>query len=189
MTDQIDWRTKQPPQVARVLEDVKCWRSSWCSAHKAKDTTASIFWGREALKEEALDYLPWKERTRENHGRQPDEHWNCFKGNVWDMSERRAGAHNYGLFRAHKCHLERNWTELNCYIQNNWATDINGFQCPTMQKNKNKNKKLHSFEQKNKKQKHTHTKKKNPRIIIKQPRFRKQNTNEWIKMIWHIKIY
>ena len=32
------------------------------------------------------------ERTREGH-RQSDEHWNRFKGNVGETSERRGGAH------------------------------------------------------------------------------------------------
>ena len=32
------------------------------------------------------------ERTREGH-RQSDEHWNCFKGNVGETSERRDGMH------------------------------------------------------------------------------------------------
>ena len=32
------------------------------------------------------------ERTREGH-RQSDEHWNCFKGNVGETSERRGEAH------------------------------------------------------------------------------------------------
>ena len=41
---------------------------------------------RDALKEEAL------ERTRESH-RQSDEHWNRFKGNLEETSERRVGAH------------------------------------------------------------------------------------------------
>ena len=31
-------------------------------------------------------------RTREGH-RQSDEHWNCFKGNVGEPSERRGGTH------------------------------------------------------------------------------------------------
>ena len=43
--------------------------------------------------------------------RHPDEHWNRFKGNVGETSERRGGAYNYGLFRAHRYHLEL--TELN----------------------------------------------------------------------------
>ena len=40
------------------------------------------------------------ERTREGH-RQSDEEWNRFKDNVAETSERRGGANNYGLFRAH----------------------------------------------------------------------------------------
>ena len=46
---------------------------------------------REALKKEALNDL-FLERTREGH-RQSDEHWNRFKGNVGETSERRGGAH------------------------------------------------------------------------------------------------
>ena len=33
----------------------------------------------------------YPERMRKGH-RQSDEHWNCFKGNVGDISERRGGA-------------------------------------------------------------------------------------------------
>ena len=36
-------------------------------------------------------------KGREDH-RQSDEHCDCFKGNVGETSERRDGAHNYGLF-------------------------------------------------------------------------------------------
>ena len=41
-------------------------------------------------KEEALDDLP--RRTRKGH-RQSDEHYNCFKGNMGQTSERRGGAY------------------------------------------------------------------------------------------------
>ena len=61
---------------------------------KAKDITPSITWKREAWKEEAQDDLP-------------------FKGDVGEASERWDGGHNYGLFRAHRYHLELNCTELN----------------------------------------------------------------------------
>ena len=47
------------------------------------------------------------ERTREGH-RQSDEHWNRFKGDAGETSERRGGTHSYGLFRAHTYHLELN---------------------------------------------------------------------------------
>ena len=44
-----------------------------------------IAWRREALKEEALEIF--LERTKEGH-RQSDEHWNHFKGNNAETSER-----------------------------------------------------------------------------------------------------
>ena len=51
------------------------------------------------------------DRTREGYC-QPDKHWNRFKGNIGQTSERQGGVHSYGLFRAHRYHLELNWTEL-----------------------------------------------------------------------------
>ena len=45
------------------------------------------------------------ERTREGH-RQSDEHWNRFKGDVGETSERRGGAHM--RFSDHRYHLELN---------------------------------------------------------------------------------
>ena len=110
MTEQIDWREKQPSQVARVSEDLKCW-GAWDTnrGHKAKDITPSIAWRREAWKEEALDDLPWKDergsssiwRTQEPFQRQ------CW-GNVWEREWS-----TYGLFRAHRYHIEVNGTDLN----------------------------------------------------------------------------
>ena len=47
------------------------------------------------------------ERTRKGYG-QSGKHWNCFKGNVGETSERWDGAHE--LFQAHPYHLELNWT-------------------------------------------------------------------------------
>ena len=44
------------------------------------------------------------ERTREGH-RQPDEHWNRFKGIIWETSERRGGAH-VGFSEPLRYHLE-----------------------------------------------------------------------------------
>ena len=42
-----DWRAKQPSQVARASEDLKCWRA-WDApcGHKAKDITPSTAWRR-----------------------------------------------------------------------------------------------------------------------------------------------
>ena len=39
------------------------------------------------------------ERMREGH-RQSDEHWNCFKGDVGETSERWSGV--CGLFQVHR---------------------------------------------------------------------------------------
>ena len=49
------------------------------------------------------------ERTKEGH-RQSDEHWNRFKCNTGETFQR--PGHTYGLFWAHRYHLELNWTEL-----------------------------------------------------------------------------
>ena len=46
-------------------------------------------------------------RKREGH-RQSVEHWNCFKGNVGETAERLSA---YGLYWAHRYHLELNWTD------------------------------------------------------------------------------
>ena len=50
------------------------------------------------------------ERTRESH-RQSGEHWNRFKGNVGETSERRHGAH-MGFSEPHRYHLKLNWKNL-----------------------------------------------------------------------------
>ena len=86
-SEQIDLRAKQPSQMACVSEDLKCW-GTWDTTcgRKAKDITPSIAWTREVWREIFL------ERTREGH-RQSDEHWNCFKGNVREIPERRGGTH------------------------------------------------------------------------------------------------
>ena len=59
MTEQTDWRTKQPSQVACFSEDLKF--SKACDStygSKANAITPSIAWRREVLKEEALGDLP-----------------------------------------------------------------------------------------------------------------------------------
>ena len=79
--------------------------------HKAKDITPLVAWRREALKKEAIGDLPRKDESRPSG--QSDGHWNRYRSNVGETSERRGGARNYGLFPAHIYHLELNWTELN----------------------------------------------------------------------------
>ena len=119
MTEQIDWRAKQPSQlwlacgncgllvaiVACFSEDLKCW-GVWDTTcgYKAKDTTPLIGWRREAWKEETLDNLPWKDERGPSSIRRTMEpfqrrHW----GNFWET-----GWSAYGLFRAHRYHLELN---------------------------------------------------------------------------------
>ena len=70
-----------------------------------------------ALKEEALDGLPWKDK-RESHC-QSDKHWN-IKGNTGETSERQGGAHRG--FSEHRYHLELNRTlcvisHMLCYLR------------------------------------------------------------------------
>ena len=83
---------KQPPEVACFSKDLKCWEA-WDTTcgHKVKDITPSIAWlgERRGKRKRSTIFL---ERTREGH-RQSNEHWNRFKGNVGETSERRGGAH------------------------------------------------------------------------------------------------
>ena len=83
------------------------------------DITPSVNWRREACtshhrstgeegrgKRQCLTVF--LERKREGH-RQTDKHWNCFKGSVWETSERQGGAH-MGFPACIDIIL--NWTEL-----------------------------------------------------------------------------
>ena len=90
-TDQIDWRAKQPKHVACFSEDLKCWEA-WDTTcgHKAKDITPLIACSRKALKERALDDLPWKEERRPSWIRRTLE---PFQRQRWETSERRSGVH------------------------------------------------------------------------------------------------
>ena len=111
---------------------MKCWEA-WDTTcgHKVKDITPLITWRREALEEEAFQwflwltmalsrpfkedslYLPWKDergpssirRTLELFQRQ---RWGNFWETGWSAS---------GLFRAHRNHVELNWTEPNSQTQ------------------------------------------------------------------------
>ena len=61
MTEQIDWRARQPSQVACFSKELKCW-GAWDTTcgHKVKEVTPSITCRRNTGKEEALDYFLWK---------------------------------------------------------------------------------------------------------------------------------
>ena len=113
MTEQIDWRAKQPSQVACISEDLKCW-GAWdtTSGHKAKDITLSIAWRREAWKEKALDDLPWKAESgpssiRWTLGPFQRRRWGNFSPTEWSA---------YGIFRAHR--YISNWTEFSLCAPN-----------------------------------------------------------------------
>ena len=54
-------------------------------------------------------YTVFLERTREGH-RHSDEHWNRFKGNVGESSERRGGEH---MDFSERIYTILSWTELN----------------------------------------------------------------------------
>ena len=107
--------------MACFSEDLKCWEA-WdiTCGHKAKDITPLIAWRRKALKEEVLDNLPWKDQwgpssirwTLESFQRQ---HW----GNFWEM-----GWSAYGLFWAHRYHLELNWTDWRNRLDKNGYTSM-----------------------------------------------------------------
>ena len=76
--------------------------------YKAKGITSSIAWRREAWKEEALDDLHWKDEREPSSIRRtlgPFER-QCW-WNLWET-----GWSAYGLFRAHRYHLEMDWTKL-----------------------------------------------------------------------------
>ena len=87
-TEQTDWRAKQPSRVACISEDLKCWEpwNTTCGHH-------------------TIDRL--EERGVERGFL--DEHWNRFKSNVAETSERRDGAH-MGFFE--RINTILNWTEL-----------------------------------------------------------------------------
>ena len=67
MMKQIHWQAKQSSQVA-CFSDLKYW-GAWDTTcrHKAMDITQLITWRREALKEEMLDDLPWKDKRAINN--------------------------------------------------------------------------------------------------------------------------
>ena len=108
-SEQIDWRAKQPSQVACFSEDLKCWEA-WDSTyrHKAKDITPLVAWRREALKEEAPDDIPWKEERAPSSVRRTLKPFQRQRwGNFW---ERRGEAH---MGFSKRIDTILNWIELN----------------------------------------------------------------------------
>ena len=110
----VQWALRQtfegPPifwlstkKAACFSEELKCRgaRDATCRL-KAEDITPSIAWRREAWKEEALDDLPWKDGRGPSSIRRTLELFQTQSwGNVWET-----GRSAYGLFRAHRNHLE-----------------------------------------------------------------------------------
>ena len=114
MTEQIDWRAKQPSQVACFSEGLKCW-GAWDTTygHKAKDITPLITWRREAMIEEALDDLLRKDERGTSSIRRTLKPFQRQRwGNFWEM-----GWSEYGFFRALTYHLELNWTQPNWTVR------------------------------------------------------------------------
>jgi len=96
------------------------WASDTTWGHKAKDISPAIVWkishqklsgGEKHEKRKCL--MIFLERTREGH-QQSDEHWNHFKGNARETSERWGGAH-MGFFECIDTIL--NWTEVRVSFQ------------------------------------------------------------------------
>ena len=73
-------------------------------------TVSSSCW---SWKEEALDDLPWKDER----GPPSIKHWNCFKGNIGETSERWGGAH-MGFSKRTDTIL--NWTEVSPWSAQPW---------------------------------------------------------------------
>ena len=107
MTEQIDWRAKQPSHVACVVEDLKYW-GAWDTTcgHKDKDIIYHRSPGGDSGEKRKRLTL-FLESTREGN-RRSDEHWSRFKGNVVETSKRRSGTH-MGFSE----HIDTtfNWTE------------------------------------------------------------------------------
>ena len=98
-TEQIDWRARQPSQVACFSVALKCWKA-WdtTSGHKAKDMVESGSAGRSSMKgRERVIVSQTKTGT-------------VSKATLGETGERRGGAH-----MGFSDHIDTllNWTELN----------------------------------------------------------------------------
>ena len=86
MTEQTDWREKQPSQMACVSEPLRCSGTrNTTSGHNTKGITPSIPWKsgleRGSARRSSLEIF--LERTRKSHS-QSDQRWSCFtSGRRW----------------------------------------------------------------------------------------------------------
>ena len=92
ITEQIDWREKQPRQMVCDSEELKWW-GAWDTTcgHKAKDIRSSIAWRKEAWKEESLDSLPWKDARGQSCSQMNTG--TVSKATSGETSNRRDGTH------------------------------------------------------------------------------------------------
>ena len=74
-------------------------------------TSSGLRLGRSEVLRSLRHYLLARRRMRIGHS-QSDQHWNCFKGNAGEISERRSGA-DMGFSERKDTTL--NWTVLNAY--------------------------------------------------------------------------
>ena len=107
LTEQTDWRAKQPSKVPCAWEDLGCVEACDASCeHKTKHTIAIDRWRRQAQKEEKLDDIPRKDVK----GPPPTGVilQTVSKSKIGETSGRWNGVHGYGHLRASKYHLELN---------------------------------------------------------------------------------
>ena len=114
MTEQTEWRVKQPTQVACFWKDLKCW-GAWDTTcgHKAKCITPSITWrrGMERRSTRWSSLKGWEKAIVSQTSIRTVFHRQC-QGNLWER-----GWSACGLFQVHRYHLELNWTEqVQCYL-------------------------------------------------------------------------
>ena len=110
MTEQIDWRVKQPSRVACFSEDAKCW-GAWELPAGTKSRSShhrSPGGERRGKRKRTLDDLPWKDERGPSSNRRTLE---LFQRQSWrSFWQRRVERMNYRLFREHRYHLELKWT-------------------------------------------------------------------------------
>ena len=106
MTEQVDWRAKQPSQMVCVSEDLKCWRpwDTTCG-HKASDVTPSIAWRRGV---ERVLRSTRRERATVNQ----TDAGIVYKATLGKLLIEWG---TFGLFRAHSYDLKLHWTSSHRY--------------------------------------------------------------------------
>ena len=114
MAEQIDWQAGKATLTNSLLLNRPEMLSSLRHYRQVQSQglTPLITWKRESWKKEVLDNLPWKDErgpwsirwTLEPFQRQ---HWRNFCEMGWST---------YGLFQAHRYHLELNWSAGSLFV-------------------------------------------------------------------------